>query len=570
MRSAGAALALALLYLGLALAFTWPAPAALSTRLLGAPGDNQQNVWNIWWTHRAVFERGVSPYHTDLLHHPEGASLRLHTLSELNVAVAAPLVPGVPLAWLYNGLIYAHIVGAGVAMAWLARDLLGGEDWAAPFVAGAVFTFSSYHVGHASQMNLAATAVLPLIALAMVRGARAERPLGAALATAAALVAAGLYSWYNLVFGGCLAATLAAVLAWREPAARTRRHALALAAALVLPLVLLSPWIAAMLAAAREPQQNVHDPGGFSADLLAYFVPGPFSSFGAPFRPLIERFSGNAYELTQFAGPLALALAALGLRPAGRARAPLLAILGTGFVLSLGPALRVAGVETGIPLPYAALERALPPFRMAGVPMRFSVLCDLAIAGLAGFGALRLLAAAGEGRGARVAAAGLLVALRLAEQSALPFPTATAVTPALYRTIAADARPTAVLDLATIEDQAEPLLHQTVHGHPILGGYLARTPRSKVRLLSENPVVRRLILRTRADEAVRDGARPEEIRPLLDLSPEEKDRERARPSLRDLGVAWVVTVEPLARALCEELGYERVAVEGPRTLFRVY
>jgi dolichyl-phosphate beta-glucosyltransferase len=559
---------LAALYLALALAFTWPAPLTLASRPLGGSTDTHQNLWNIWWMRRAL-ETGADPWRTDMLHHPVGAGLHLHTLSPLNALAGAALAPPLPLPLAYNLLITAHLVLAGLAAAALAREVT--RDRGASAFAGAAYTFSAYHVGHAGHVNLFATELLPLVLLGALRWRRGP-PLRAGLATAAAIAVAGLLDWYGFLFAGAVAAAAMAWLAARDPTVRTGAHAGAAALALALPPLALSPLIVAMLAAARAPMQAGHAPADFSADLLSFLVPGHNSAWGPHFAPIWKRFSTVEFELTTFLGVATPALALLGLRRregederTAAARGALAVVGALGLLLCLGPVLQVAGIRTQVSLPYAWMVEAFPPLRVAGVPIRFAILADLALAGLAAIGLARLLARWPRRRLALVSAA---VALRLLEQAALPFPTTHAEVPALYRTIAADPRRTAVLDLATREEESVVLLHQTLHGHPVVGGYLARVPRDRLETL-RLPVVRHLILRTRVAEVAAD-APPEVAAALMNLTPEEEASERAGSTLARLGVAWVVTRNDLARALCERLGYRRVAEEGERTLFRVF
>lgn len=556
--------ALAALCLAVAVAVTWPAPLTFDSRVVGLPGDNHNNMWNLWWTHEAVLVRGQSPWETDLLYHPQGASLRLHTLSPLNVLLGAPLVGTLPLAAIYNGLIYLHFVLAGCAMAALARGV--GLGWQAATVAGLAYTFSPWHVGHAAHVNLAASATLPLTALFALRLAGPE-PVRAGLACAATIVVGALFSWYHLVFGATIAGALGLWMLVSTPALRRPRGLAACALPLALPPLALAPLLVPMLAAAKAPQQNTHDALAFSADLLGFVIPGPLSIYGAPFATLWSRMSGNALELTTFLGWGALALGAVGLwgRRAPGQRAPFAILITVGILLSLGPELQVGGVRTGAPMPYVWLAAILPPLAMAGTVIRFSLLATLGLAALVGVAIER-----GTLRWPRYAlpmtiAAAVVV---VGEHLAWPFPTTDARVPAMFDIVAADARPLAVLEPTTLEDQSLPMLHQTRHGKPILGGYLARAPQDQLAALRV-PVIRQLYLRTRLAQLRAQGASEEEVLFATHLSEVEHAEEMREPFLRRLGVGWVVTSDPFSARLLDQLGYPRVAEEGPRTLFRV-
>lgn len=553
------------------LALVWTLPASLhpSDRFLGVPADQYSNAWNLWWTHQALFERGQSPYHTDLLWYPQGVSLWLHSLSELNVAVGAPLVGVLPLALIFNLLVLGHLVLAGLAAALLTRELVAEETAAglAAWTGGAVFMVSAFHAGHAAHMNLVATWALPLLVRALLRwpAGPLRQGLWAGLLTAVA----GLCSWYHLVHAGLIGGALIGWWLARRPACRTRAHLGGAAVALGGPLVLVSPWLVPMLAAARAPQQNEHDAAEWGADLLSWVVPGPLSSLGQPFAGLWSRFPGNELELTSFVLPSAalVAWALVRTRRQGPipALAPLLLVGGLGFALAHGPRLWIAGIQTGVPLPYAGLVALVPPLRMAGVPLRFGLLVLLALAPLAGVAAARLasLAEAGPRRWAGPA---VILAVHLVTQVVWPFPSAPAAVPAFCATIAADPRPGAVLDVTTLEHQADPLLRQTRHGKPLLGGYLARTPRA---LKLDQPVVKQLLLRTRHAQLRRSGVSEELALRVETLSAAEREAEARDPTLRRLGVGWVIVEDERARALLVELGYPALAREGELSLHRV-
>ena len=63
-----------LIYLLVYYILTFPALHLFTTEFLSDDGDGPQNIWNIWWIKKAVYE-WRSPWHTDYLFHPEGITL---------------------------------------------------------------------------------------------------------------------------------------------------------------------------------------------------------------------------------------------------------------------------------------------------------------------------------------------------------------------------------------------------------------------------------------------------------------------------------------------------------------
>jgi hypothetical protein len=151
-----------------------------------------------------------------------------------------------------------------------------------------------------------------------------------------------------------------------------------------------------------------------------------------------------------------------------------------GFAsLALGPFLRIAGFTTFIPTPWALL-RYLPLIGEARMPPRFAVLVVLGFAALFASALVALGERYPDRRRMILAVVGVALAFEL-----LPAPRTlySAEIPAIYRTIAADPRPVRVLELpfgvrdglSSLGDfSAASQFRQTLHGKPLIGGYLSR------------------------------------------------------------------------------------------------
>ena len=85
---------------------TWP--LAVTGGAASLRHDYLSNIWNIWWVREALFERGVSPFATDLLYHPIGISLARHTLSPINSFLGALLSFVTDLHGAYRWLLLGH------------------------------------------------------------------------------------------------------------------------------------------------------------------------------------------------------------------------------------------------------------------------------------------------------------------------------------------------------------------------------------------------------------------------------------------------------------------------------
>ncbi len=272
----------------------------------------------------------------------------------------------------------------------------------------------------------------------------------------------------------------------------------------VVALVLLAPLLVAL--AARAAEGRFVRPPVFwrssapGVDLISFFLPNPNHPL-AP-RALVNwvahepgRYEENVASIPWVA-MVVIAFAAWRTR-----RRPNRFWLATaiGFaLLAMGPFLRVAGVQTYVPTPWALL-RYVPIIGEARMPPRFGVLVILAVSVLFA-GALSALTDRTPARRRTI-----LVTLGAAlafELLPVPRPLYSAAIPAIYDTIARDPRPIRVLELPFgIRDGLTSLgdftaasqLYQTRHGKPIIGGYLSRVSESTKDFYRHLPVTAALM-----------------------------------------------------------------------------
>ena len=153
--------------------------------------------------------------------------------------------------------------------------------------------------------------------------------------------------------------------------------------------------------------------------------------------------------------------------------------------LALGPFVHIAGMNTFVPGPWALL-RYVPVLGLARTPARFSVVMMLAVA--------VLFAAALEWFGRtyprhRRLGLAVVAALLLIELLPAPVTLHSAAVPRFYRQVAAAPEDVRVLELPTgIRDgtssvgnfSARSQYFQTMHGKPLIGGYLSRVANERI------------------------------------------------------------------------------------------
>lgn len=475
-------------------------------------GDAWQHIWNLWWVRHALIDLHTSPYHTNLIFYPDGASLYFHTLVLTAGLIGIPLQAlGLNLLATYNVLILMSFVLAGYGTFLLCRYLTK-HDWAS-FVGGLVFAFAPYHFAHIiGHLNLTSLQWMPFYVLVLLKATDCRvgrdqydlRGVGLALMSGALLA---LNTYTDWLYGIFLAMLTALVVGWRLLVPRERRDlrergmtlpraGVRLLAGGGLFLILIGPVLFPTLAEARKgyAQQPAQETLVYSSDLILAFTPSELhptwgkvvankvSTLG-PYLPI-----KNPSERVLFLGYTVLALSAFALWKLRRDRAVVFWAV-TAFLtwlLSLGPVLQVAGktrftaFDVAVPLPYLLLYK-LPLFNIMRTPARLTVLTMLALSVLVAFGmtyAMRALQNRVEIRPSlRSAAFALLApALILFEFLAVPFPM---VPPGwgvpIYSKIATEPGNFALLELP-LRPFGDYMAYQTVHGKPIIGGYLSRQP----------------------------------------------------------------------------------------------
>ena len=351
-----------LFFAAAALLLTWPL-AVSPGDAISVRDDYWSNLWNAWWVRRALFELHVSPYWTDQLFYPTGVSLGRHTLSPLNAVAGALASFVVSPATAYNLLLGLHFWLSGWAACALARYETGNHVGA--IIAGLVYAFCPVHYFYLPQVNVATFEFLPLVFLFFLKTYRegGARNATGAVASVALLAATSLYFLvYALLFALLL---LAGGRLWRRhdsvPGGGRRLLATGVPAALVVVAIgwpLLSEWLPAAAGGAGAPARR---PAG--NDLLGF-------NWSGTERVLVSWPSMLGYA--------ALLLAAAGIRGWRNHRGWI--VVGAAFwVLGLGSTLRVAGTETGVPLPYALVAQA-PLLELLRMSNRFFVVTQLAFA----------------------------------------------------------------------------------------------------------------------------------------------------------------------------------------------
>jgi hypothetical protein len=329
------------------------------------------------------------------------------------------------------------------------------------------------------------------------------------------------------------------------------RIARLVSASAVVSTVLLSPVLYAV-------GVRIHD-GGFESstilwrssapgvDAVTWILPNPnhvLTPNGV--RDFLASATGNYIENVASLTFVALSVIAFALVAGWRPPRFWTALTVVFMLLSLGPFVHIAGFNTHVPGPWA-LARYLPLVRLARYPARLAIVVMLAVSVLF---AMALSWLGDQHQNCRRLMLGATTALLLFELCPAPRPLYSAAVPRLYDRVADDAHDVSLLELPTgVRDgtsaigsfAARSQYYQTVHGKPLLGGYLSRVSRRRMAEFKRDEMLSAFITLSEGEpiSAEREGHLIEQGAAFVArarIGYVVIDRERASPSLRRFAV----------------------------------
>ncbi len=482
----GRAAGVILFYLVWAVIFTYPLVLHLGDSVvLSSGGDAYLHLWDLWWANKSLVELHQSPFHTTYLYYPTGVSLYYHSLDLINGLVSIPLQWALGLTTSFNLLVLANLTLDGAAAYWLCKERTGSTG--AAVVGGALFAAAplmgtSLNLGQLDELT---AWPIPLYLLALWRllesPGKPWQPGGgrrAIICAGLALACASLATWYFTAGLALFTGIFVPLYFWNrkrsdtqatpgEPSTRARLlyTAAKLAAAVLLMALLLSPLMWGMIRE-RVSGQTYMLPSfettySNSTDLAGLFLPAR-----------TEIAALNEHGSNVALGWVALALAGLGVFARRRQSWPLLAALVVIAIVSLGPELQLAGVDTHIPLPYSWLNN-VPFVGASRQPLRFLATASIILAVLAAYGIANLLSR-WQGKSWSRAILPAVLLLTAIELFGIPRALVSVQTDQAYSFIHDRKEQGGVMELPFELWQAQSGLNATTHDKPVLGGYTSR------------------------------------------------------------------------------------------------
>ncbi|MEJ2863348.1 hypothetical protein [Actinomycetospora flava] len=345
--------------------------------------DSSLFTWWLRWTPFAV-GHGQDPLLTTWIGAPAGVNALWNTSVPVLGALLAPItLTAGPTAAFNVGMMLGPVASA------LACYLALGA-WVrsrpARTLGGALYGFGPFVVAHGAvgHLNLV-WAVLPPVLLWAVRAILVEQRHpwrdGALLGLAIALQM-GLYT-QTVALGAVVVLVVAVVLAVRWPGQVLPRlpalgRSLLATLAMVGAICAYPLWL--LLAGPSRPQGQIRAPETASTDLAALVAPPPSLALPLGWEDLGARLA--AVLPSEASAYLGIPLLVVCVATVLLVRSPPVRVVAVGglvaLVVSLGPRLRLAGTDTGVPLPGTWLH-AVPLVGQAE-PVRYGVFVALAVA----------------------------------------------------------------------------------------------------------------------------------------------------------------------------------------------
>jgi hypothetical protein len=466
---------------------TYPLILKFSTSFFADKGDGIQNIWNLWWVNLSVLRPDLHPtiWQTNMLHWPFGITLYAQTLNPFNGYLAVFLLRFLSLIATNNTIKIFAFVMAGLTMYWFSY--YGTRSFWGSLLAGFIFTFSGYHFLQADgHLQLVSLEWIPLFILCWYILITKPHPVTAVAAAILLwmVVLCDYYYFFYCVMTAIFIFIWYAIINKNVRFILKKQYLVALAIFSVVALLLIWPIVGALLVSNyHDPLLGTHSAVTNSLDLFALIIPGQNWLFNQWTQAYWSKFPGGSGENSVYLGITVFILAGYAwlkrktLEPAIKQQIYLwILVMGFFFLLALGPDLHVAGkIIWTRAMPYSQLLHVFPFMNLSGVPVRMVVMVIFGASFLSAIGFRELIRNFPRKRILTL----VLLALLLFETLPRSLPAIKITVPGYVTALAGLPNDGGVLDLVT-KDLALPLYYQTIHGKPITGGYVSRSPTSVV------------------------------------------------------------------------------------------
>lgn len=372
-------------------------------------GDAMFNAWTLARNHHCIIGQGCPDYVDGNIYFPHKDTM-LYSETQLSAGLLT-----LPFFFINSNPIFAYNMWTVLSVffgAWfmylLAKYLSKGNEWIS-ILAGLIFAFAPFKMAAVFHLQNLSIFYLPLAALLTFKffDTKKKSYLGWLLLVLVLLFYA---SWYNLVFAAAGLAVL--VLGYLIFKLINIKQALSVFGIMAVAALSTLPLALQFMRFSREAGAtfSIKDQLLYQSSLIDYFLPHNGTILGKIFYSIFPGERQNAFNLDSFSyhGIILYFIAALLLVVVFMNRkkgieafknfgkvATLIGVAIVGFILSLGPLLKikgsyaygsgVEGVGLALPLPYLLIDKFLPQLTFIRAVGRWSVLVLFALCCLLAF-----------------------------------------------------------------------------------------------------------------------------------------------------------------------------------------
>ena len=543
-------------YIFCAFLVTYPVVSKINKATVDGAADTYLMLWTLSWDVHQLSEDPVNLFDANYFYpHDNTLALSEHHLGSALLALPIIKVTNNPVL-AFNLLILLYLV-LGALGAYLLAYHFTNNHYAA-LLAGVIFGFAPYRLGHLSQLHLLAT-IFPWAVLCLVLYLKNKR--SRYLIIMAVLVLwQSITSWHLGLFTYGLIAIILLFykllyqdrVAWKQIIRVTT--VLLGVAALLIPLYL--PYLNKDLA--TLPEISVSTLLHYSPRIIDYLMVSPWLMYLFNTTVKYEQFIyfGISTSLILIIGFIYL----IKNKDQFKKQAKLLAIFGSSAIafglLSLGPLIYFTKPENGVVGPFYILRKLFPLFDNFRVPARFYLVTLLCLAIIIAIIAAHWLK---KKSNKKIIAVGALVFLMLLEYSFMPpitpkkiieIPTNREDIPAVYNWLAEQEPGQVVLEVpvsGSTKEESKRMYYSTYYWHRIVTGYNGYYPaaylmREKKLMKFPSAISMREIERLGVDYIIvhyREYSRDHSL-----LSREEVEKTDGLESVINFGDDYVYTFSP--------------------------
>jgi len=471
---------------------TFPVIANFGDDLAGFfTGDPEHMLWRFWLM-KFSLDNGIDPFQTNQIFYPDGVTILHHNI--FSTSIASLLLSFLELIPTWNTIFFLGFIFGGYGCYLLANYFT--RSFIPSIIAGIIFTFSIYHITHASfHVGLLTIVWIPIYILYLFKISESRSIINPIICGVLLFLVTTSHFYYTFSIT-IFSVIFLVVFLFKNKTIQNkifiRNFSIALGLGLGLSLFLFLPTMQSSTEQIIERPISEHIEYSLSLeDFLSPYALQTInfhSDFVLP--TSVFDFFGQTYDIVDLERSVYIGFSIIILSIIGlvwfRLRFSFFWLLITGVfaILCLGPELKIFNGLTGLSLPYLLFYEIVPGWDFFRVPARLIIIVTLAMAILSSFAIAGITKKYFSSINKSTIFGVLIAIIILVELSALPYPNSEVIPiPQIYDEIKSDTKNTAILEVPVggfgqMKRYSDPIFqyYQTYHEKPMIGGYEVHTP----------------------------------------------------------------------------------------------